>query len=376
MVRILHIVHAITRGGGLSNVVMNYYRNMNREKIQFDFLYFREVEDDFRSEIESLGGRCFYMAEPSLSLSFFKERESFFREHRGEWLAIHCHALFAVCIFAKVAKKYGVKSVIAHSHSAGYGIGKIIKKTRNIAFVSQARKLSDIHLACSHDAAEFMFGKNKIASGEVTIIKNAINCHDFIFSYEARIRIRNSLFINDETILIGHVGGFASQKNHVFLINIFSELQKRRPDSALLLVGGEGITAGSTKKIVLDKVRQCGLEKKVIFAGLRNDVNELLSAMDIFVFPSLFEGLGLSLVEAQVAGLQCFVSDVVPSEVKVTDNLTFLPLEAGVQEWALKLISGSSLNKKREVDLELFKEYDINLTPKKLYAIYQTIISN
>ena len=370
--RILHVVHAITRGGGLSNVVMNYYRHIDREKVQFDFLYFREVENDFKDEIESLGGRCFYMSEPSLSLSFFKERESFFKGHQGEWQILHCHALFAVSVFAKTAKKYGVKSVAAHSHSLGYGTGNIIKNIRNFAFVLQAKKLSDIHLACSNDSAQFMFGKTEIDSGGVTIINNAINCADFLFNRDARSRIRENLSMDHKTILMGHVGGFAYLKNHTFLLDIFSEFQKRHQNAILLLVGGEGIAAGSTKKAVLEKVKQADIEDRVIFAGLRKDVNDLLSAMDIFVFPSLFEGLGLALIEAQAAGLQCFASEVVPKEVKITDNLTFLPLEAGAQEWATNIISSYDKNRSREVNLKLFEKYDITITQKELLNIYQT----
>ena len=159
MIRILHVVHALTRGGGLCNFIMNYYRNMDRSKIQFDFIYFKEAENDFKEEISQLGGRYFRWHEPGLNFAFQKEAEKFFAEHANVYTAMHCHALFALPAYGRIARKYGVRHIIAHSHSVSYGEHGFVRKVRNYCFVRCCRLFADERLACSENAAQFMFGK-------------------------------------------------------------------------------------------------------------------------------------------------------------------------------------------------------------------------
>lgn len=370
MIRILHIVHAITKGGGLCNMIMNYYRFMDRTQIQFDFLYFKDSEDTFQTEIEAMGGRCYRISEPSVSLSFFKERETFFKQHEGEWKAIHCHALFASAVFTKVAKRRGVIHSHSHSHNVGYGKGNPLKRLRNSCFIHQAKVLGDTHLACSKDAAEFMYGENEYQSGKAIIIKNAIDLDKYWFNADLRKKARLGLGVEDK-LVIGHVGGLAHQKNHSFLIDIFNDFQKKNPDSVLLLIGGEGIAAGSTKQLLIEKIERYGITDKVRFLGLRDDVNVIYQALDVFVFPSLFEGLGIVLVEAQASGLPCIVSPAVPNEARVLASYVSMDNLKNTDSW-VNAIEDASKNDttQRYVEHELFDAYNIKKQCKVLENVY------
>lgn len=372
MIRILHIVHAITKGGGLCNMIMNYYRFIDRTKIQFDFLYFRCSEDTFQAEIESLGGRCFKMSEPSVSIAFFKEREEFFKLHKGEWKTIHCHVLFASAIFTKVAKRNRVSYSFSHSHSKsfGYGMDNPIKRLRNSYFVHRAKVLGDVYLACSEDAALFMFGNKEFLNGKAVIIKNAINLDRYWFNIEQRNKMRHELGVENKMV-VGHVGGFAPQKNHTFLIDVFYNFQKKHPDSVLLLTGGEGIATGSTKKSLVDKIKSYDITDKVKFLGLRDDVYAVNQALDVFVFPSLFEGLGIVLVEAQAAGLPCIVSPAVPKETYVLPNYVSMDNLDNVESWSVAIENALKYDiQKRYVNHELFNDYNIKKQCIVLEQIY------
>lgn len=357
MIKILHIVHALTRGGGLSNFIMNYYRNIDRTKIQFDFIYFRESANDFKDEITTLGGRYFSMTEPSANLAFIKEREKFFKEHKGEYTALHCHALFSAALYSKTAKKYGVKFVIAHSHSNDYSTGTL-RRLRNFFLVKSGVHNATHYFACSQDAAEFMFGKKRTSRGEVLIINNAVDCKKYIYNEKTRAETRKELGLDHEFV-VGHVGGFVRQKNHDFLIDVFSHIHAIKPDSILLLVGGEGIAAGSTKKAIQEKIINMDLQEHVKFLGIRRDVNRLMSAMDAFVFPSIFEGFGLVLVETQASGLPSFASTNVPVTAKCTDLITYLPLSEGAEQWAKVICNYDYNENKRLMDIDLFDQYNI-----------------
>jgi Glycosyltransferase len=369
MIRILHVVHALTRGGGLSHFVMNYYRNIDREKIQFDFLYFKEVENDFKEEISMLGGEYYYMSMPSASIAFFKQSDSFFKQNSEKYTAIHCHALFAVSVFAPFAKKYGLKNIIAHSHSVGYGIG-FIKKLRNLYFVKRAKRLSQYHLACSLEAAEFMFGKSEISENKVKIINNAIDINKYMYNGDLKEKIRNELGLKNKFI-IGHVGGFVQLKNHSFLIDVFNEIVKINQNAHLILIGADGTTSdGSSKNKIVEKTHEYSLQDHIHFLGIRDNINELMMAMDIFIFPSLYEGLGLVLIEAQATGLLCYASDNVPKDSKLTDRIRYLSLKKTPFEWAEIILNDKLSNQNREMDINLFDKFNIETQKSVLENIY------
>ena len=339
MIRILHIVHALTNGGGLSNFVMNYYRKIDRSKIQFDFVYFKETNELFKNEIIRSGGRVFKWTEPSLDLKYRKEARDFFKAHSGEYIAIHCHALFAVAAYGKTAKKYGVKNIIAHSHNIGYGENG------------------------------WVFGKKNYNAGKVLIIKNAVDCEKFYFNERTRDEVRKELQLHN-CLTIGHVGGFTKQKNHQFLISLFYKYLTINPNSKLVLVGGNGLVSGATMPEMMDLVQRLGISEKVIFTGLRDDVNRIMMGMDLFLFPSTFEGFGLVLVEAQASGLKCIASDRVPSEAKCTERITYLPLE-NEDKWINEIKNTSIHN--RKVNKSDFLKYDIGYNAEKLERFYVSL---
>ena len=368
MIRILHFVHALTKSGGLSNFIMNYYREIDRNLIQFDFVYFVDVKDSFIEEIESLGGRVFKFTTPSIKNSSYKsEANSFFKEHKDEYAAIHCHALFSAAIYGPIAKKNGINNIIIHAHSFGYGKG-FFRKVRNFYLIKKGCRTSNIKLACSLRAAEFMFGKKSVSRGEVQIVPNAIKTDKYAFNKLTRSKIRNELNIDPDAFVLGHVGGFSPVKNHSFIIDVFSSIASEHPNSYLVLIGASGVASGSTLQMIKDKVEELGLSEKVIFTGVKTNVNEYMMAMDAFIFPSLFEGFGLVLVEAQASGLNSYASTNVPKDAKCCDLVHYLELEKGPLFWANEIMKGHTIN--REESIKYMEKYDIGKQKAVLESIY------
>lgn len=329
MVRVLHIVTNMDRGG-LETMLMNYYRHMDREKIQFDFLEHRRDRAAYDDEIESLGGRIFRLPRLNpLSSDYFHALNAFFAAH-PEYRIVHSHldcmSAYPLC----AAKNAKVPVRIAHAHSTSQD------RNWKLVFKLISKKLISLYttdlFACSADAGEWMFGTK-----DVHILPNAIDIERYAFNLLIRNQTRKALGL-DDAFVIGHVGRFSAVKNHSFLTDVFAQIKRQEPNSKLLLVG-----AGSEMQAVQQKVKALGLGADVIFTGVRNDVANLMQAMDVFVFPSLYEGLGIVLIEAQAAGLPCVVSDVIPREAYLTDLVTAEKLSSSVETWAEKIL------KKREV---------------------------
>ncbi|MGX5687486.1 glycosyltransferase [Arcticibacter tournemirensis] len=369
MTKILHIVHVLSRGGGLSNLIMNYYRNIDRTKVQFDFIYFEEVNSNFKEEITSLGGKYYKFTKPSLNLKYVKEAKTFFKAHNGEYTAVHCHALFAVAAYAFIAKKSGIKIIIAHAHSNSNGMGTL-RKIRNAALNHVANCLATYKFACSVEAASFMFGKRAIKSNKARVISNAIDYQKYSFSEEIRAAVRVDLKIPEDMFVVGHVGALTYPKNHIYLIEIFKEIKKINPRSLLLLAGDDGLASGSTRPLIEAKVEEYHLKDSVRFLGVRNDLNLILMAEDVFVFPSNWEGFGLALIEAQASGLPSFASTNVPLEVKCTDLAMFLSLGKSPEDWAKEILSYRCDVNKRMIDSKKFSRFDIKEQAGKLQNLY------
>lgn len=367
MIRILHFVHGLAKSGGLSNCVMNYYRNIDRSKIQFDFVYFRECESDFKEEIAQMGGRYFKLTEPSFNFSYYKEGKSFFESHHGEWAAIHCHALFAAFFYADIARKQGVKNVIAHAHSTVYGKG-LLRSLRNYIIIRGTRIKANHYVACGEKAGRFLFGDSNFENGKVTIFNNAVDCKRSKYSEEKRRILREDLSLGD-AFVVGHVGGFSIVKNHTYLLDIFKIIKQMHPNSKMLFIGGAGIASGSTREQVKEKTSHLGLKDDVLFLGVRNDIGDLLSVMDAYVLPSQFEGLPLSLVEAQVNGLPCYVSDVVTREASI-GLCTFLSIQDEPEKWAKQILNFQIVNRERGTDLAKKAGFDISSEAQKLASFY------
>ncbi|MHB1153403.1 MAG: glycosyltransferase family 1 protein [Eubacteriales bacterium] len=331
MVRILHVVSNIGRNMGVLSVVMNYYQYIDKTKIQFDFLYYDESDDGYKVEIEENGGNIFKIQRPSIKNLFKSDIDCFFKENHDNIIAVHIHDVFLTFHIAPLARKYGIKNIITHAHAVKYS-SDFLRGIRNYILCLPVNKLSDYKLACSEEAAIWLYGKTKLNSGKIMIINNAINCDKFRYTESKRLKIRNELNIGDEFV-IGHIGRFQKEKNQSFLIDIFSEIKTIKPDAKLILIGD-----GPLFNEIKMKVLRSSFSEDVIFTGIRSDVNDLLSAMDFFVFPSLFESLGLAAIEAQCSGLPCFLSKGVSLKTNIID-CTYMDLQDSAKNWAEKIIN-------------------------------------
>ena len=292
MIRVLHVVNIMNRAG-LETMIMNLYRNIDRTKVQFDFLTHNTNSGDYDDEIKELGGRIFTVA--SRRLGIMKNRRQlmeFFKKHT-EYKIIHVHVSSLSYITPlKIATKANVPTRVIHSHSSRPPKGSI-HKVLHMFNQRKINKYATNYFACSDVAAMWLYGNGLYYKLDIKLINNSINAMEYSFDTKIRERIRKELDISNK-LVVGHIGRFQEPKNHKFLIDIFKKIHNFYPNSALMLLGN-----GELEDEIRRKVKKLGLEKSVMFMGVRSDVPNLLQAMDIFVFPSLYEGLPLTLVEAQ-----------------------------------------------------------------------------
>ena len=317
--------------GGLETMLMNYYRAIDRDSIQFDFIVHREERGHYDDEIEELGGRIYRMPSirPGNYRLYFKKLDFFFRENK-EYKIVHSHINENSSFVLRAAEKAGVPIRIAHSHLSDLNLDF------KLPFRLYARAYLESHtnqyFACSKRAGNWLFGKDA-NDKDIRILNNAVNVKDFQFDSRIRQKLRKQLDVGDN-IVIGHVGRFNKQKNHNFIIDVFKAVYDIHPNVTLLLIG-----EGNLEKQIREKVHTSGLTENVKFLGVREDISQLMQAMDLFLFPSLFEGLPVVLIEAQAAGLNCLVSDSITNEVQVTDRIQFMSLNQPAKKWAEKIIS-------------------------------------
>ena len=335
--RILQVVTIMNRGG-LETMLMNYYRQLDRKKVQFDFMVHREEEGHYDREIKALGGKIYIMPQirPGSYKRYFKMLDCFFAKNK-HYLIVHSHINENSSFVLKAAKKAGVPCRIAHSHLSDLGID--YKLPFRIYARLSMRNNPTSYLACSKEAGKWLFGSNRKKHKNIIVLNNAVNTKDFKYDKITRKKIREEIGVEENQLVIGHIGRFNKQKNHDFLIDIFKAVSMSKPDSILVLVG-DGHLQNSIKK----KVEDLGLLSNVKFLGVREDISNLMQAMDVFVFPSLFEGLPVVLVEAQAAGLTCIVSDSITAETNVTGKLTFESLASSPQTWANRILSSSYIH--------------------------------
>lgn len=323
-IRVLQVVPNMHRAG-LETLIMNIYRNIDREKVQFDFLVHYGARFDYDDEIESLGGTIHRMTvrEDNHFFKYFGDLDRLFKSH-PEYKVVHGHMESFGFIYSHFAKKNGVKTIIAHSHNALIEptLKGFVKSVMNKPWKRVATDL----FACSEKAGKFMFGKR-----DFRVINNGVETARFGFDERVRNEFREELGVSGKTV-IAHVGRFDPQKNHEFLIDIFEEYQRIDPNSVLMLAG-EGPLFDRIKK----KVADLGLDDKVVFLGVRSDLCRLYQAFDILMLPSLFEGLPVVGVEAQCAGLPMLTSDEVTAELELTDLVCRYPLAKSPEMWAQKI---------------------------------------
>lgn len=332
-IRVLHFVSTLSHGSGVMSVIMNYYRHIDREKVQFDFLHFVACEDSYADEIKSLGGKIYCVEKPGGSLKSVKQMNSFFQVHAKEYTWLHNHEVYLTFLLRPISKRYGLEKFIVHCHATKYS-DKPLHAVRNGILCLPIRFMKVERFACSEAAGKFLYGEKLMKAGKVFVMHNAIDCEKFRFRPEVRERLRKEMGLEGKFV-IGHVGRFERQKNHEFLVRVFAEVHKQMPESMLLLVGD-----GSLEASVKQSVRESGVEKSVTFLGQRTEVADLLQVMDTFLLPSRYEGLGIVLYEAQVSGLKCYASDYVPKESSL-GNTAYLLLKNAEAFWASVIVKGA-----------------------------------
>lgn len=356
MVRILHVVTNMDRGG-LETMIMNYYRFVDREKLQFDFLVHRQERAAYDDEIEKMGGIIYRVPKLNPFSLIYKAKLRFFFKQHIEYKIIHVHQDCLSSVILKTAMSCGVPIRIAHSHSSKQDIN--LKYPIKLFYKQFIDRYATDLFACGEDAGKWMFSCDRF-----TVLNNAIDAKKYAFNSNKRFDIRKSLGIQPDEILVGHVGRFSAVKNHFFLINVFAELN-RRGRYRLLLVGD-----GELRATMEEKVERLELSDKVIFAGVRDDVADLMQAMDIIVFPSHYEGLPLTLIEAQAAGLPCLISDQVPAECIKTSLIQQLPLIDGAEKWAEATIKAARIERKNTYQEISDAGFDIVRNAKWLEEFY------
>lgn len=357
--------------GGVESVIMNYYRNIDKRNIQFDFLYNTKTIA-YKEEIEKLGGKVFKITPRGKNIKKYKsDINDFFKNHAKEYSAIWVN----LCILSnidwlKYAKKYGIKVRIIHSHNSKNMVSnsklKYILHKINKLFI---KKYATDFWACSNEAGKWFYNKKIMNSDKYKIINNAIDLKEYEFNNEIRNEYRKKLKL-EGSLVIGHIGRMHFQKNQSFLIDIFNEINKINNNTHLLLIG-----SGEDEEKIKSKVKKLNLENKVTFLGLRKDVKNWMQAMDVFVFPSLFEGLGIVLVEAQANGMDIYASkEGVPPIAKMSENFEFISLNQSAKKWAETILAKNHVRRNNAESIRQ-NGYDILEESKKIEKEFMKLIN-
>lgn len=354
MIRVLHVVDSMNRAGQ-ETFIMNVYRQIDRSKIQFDFLQFQPGPADFDEEILSLGGRIHHaVAKGTDFRNSMAQITAIVQENN--YHIVHRHFSNA-SMFLELwaAKRGGAGCLIAHSHNTS---SQNIKQ--HYLFRLPLYRISDWHLACAEDAGHWMFGDRAFH-----IIPNGIDGNVFRYDKAASLRIREELGITADQLVFGHVGRFNEVKNHAFILEVFKEIVAEVPDARLILAGD-----GNLRPAMEQWTKHNQLDQHVHFVGVRSDISALMSAMNLFLMPSLYEGLPVTLVEAQATGLPCLVSDVVTEDIAITPCIEFLNLQEPAKLWAIKAIE-MSLWPRQETAADIKRSgYDIRDVAETLEKLY------
>lgn len=362
MIRIIHVLGGLDLGGA-ETMIMNLYRNIDRNVIQFDFVIHTSKHQYFYDEIVHLGGKIYsFPPFKGTNLIALKKRwNAFFVEH-PEYKILHSHVRSYASLYIPIAKKHGL-TTIAHSHSIsnGIGISSIVKKILQYPLRWQA----DYFFACSKKAGEWLFGKRIIKRNKLIILRNAINLSDFKYSEEKRKEMRNAFHIEDKIVFI-NVGRLHKSKNHLFLINLFKKIKNKIPNAVLYVVGD-----GSLKKAITKKIKHYRLEDYITLMGNRTDICDLLQMSDFFLLPSKWEGLGMVAIESQASGTYTICSTRVPDDVCITDGIIRLPLNKRI--WIDSITSAKSC-KYNYIDRIRKSGYDIANTASYLSDFYSHLV--
>lgn len=361
-IRILHVLGGLGRGGAES-MVMNLYRHIDRKIVQFDFVIYEDGKLDFYDEIISLGGQVFKSPHyHGINTSEYVKFWNRFLNFHPEYRVVHGHVRSTASIYLSIARKKGRKT-IAHSHSTsnGTGVSALVKKFLQYPI----RLISDYQMACSLDAGKWLFGEKVLKTENFLIINNAIDAEKFRFNPDIRAEKRKELGL-EHKFVVCNVGRLVYPKNHTFMLDIYENLVCRCPEAVLLLIG-----EGELEALLKQKAKEKGLGEGVVFLGSRSDISEILNASDVFLFPSLYEGLGIAAVEAQAAGLMTICSEKIPREVFITPYIQSVSLSETREKWTNAILKYRN-GYERKSCVEKIKQagYDIGGAADRMEKFY------
>lgn len=352
--RVLHMTSELD-GGGVDRILFDYCSRM-MPSIKSDFLVSSESEGILEAPLRDLGCKVFHVAKIRENMSLrHKQIEEILAN--GHYQVVHDHSGYKAYHLLKQAKDAGVSCRIAHAHIAGIPESNRARFERMI-FTPLTKKVATDLYACGGDAARWMWGENEFSKGDVRVMPNGIQTSRFEYSPSKRKSIRKELGIEDKFV-IGNVARFSEQKNHKFLLHLFSVLKQKEPDTVLMLIG-----RGELDEEVRELAVALGIHNSVMFMGVRNDVADLLNAMDVFVLPSRYEGLPVTLVEVQANGLPVVASNVITPEVAIAPNYTVLSLDDSLDNWSEAVLSASKGGRNDDV-ASVVEKYDIDLLAKE-----------
>lgn len=364
IIRIAQVVGKMNNGG-VESVIMNYYRNINHSKIQFDFIVDSDSEIPQKGEIEKLGGNIIYVSPYQNIFKYIKDLKKIFSENKYQIVHSHLSTLNLFPLYA--AKKAKIKVRISHNHSTA-GNGEFKRNLLKYALRPFAKIYPTHYFACGEYAGRWLFGNKTFNCGKVTVINNAIDIDKFLYNQDIRNLVRKDLGFENK-IVIGHVGRFVSAKNHTKILDIFNEIYHQNTSSILILIG-----EGPLENTVRNKVNELGLGDAVKFLGVRKDVDRIMQSMDVFLLPSLYEGFPVVGIEAQAADLLCFLSDTISKEAKIIKKTTFISLNKEPSYWANEIIKSYNnfkrVNTKKEI---VDSNFDIKVEAFKLQEFYMKV---
>lgn len=352
--------------GGAETFLMKVYRCMDKTKFQFDFAVNVRTTNFYENEIKHLGGYFFYLPPKSSNIVEYKKQLKMIIEDNDYKYVLRITSNAMGFIDLKIAKAAGAKRCIVRSSNSQDGSDLKIRCAHWLGRLLYSQYV-DVKIAPSDLAAKHTFGKRAYEKGDVKILHNALDLNQFYFYPNAKENLCKEFNIDENTVIIGHIGRFMTQKNHKFLVKVFFCLQKQIPDAVLLLVG-----TGELEEDIKQEVKTLGLDSKVIFTGVRKDIPQLLSAMDVMIFPSLYEGMPNVIIEAQATGLPCVISDTITAEANITGLVEYKSLSISPDDWAgtaIKLLG----HKRKDTKEDFLKnKYDIeSVTNEFVNLVFQ-----
>lgn len=366
-VKVLQVTESL-ESGGREAFVMNLYKKINKEKFSFDFFTLKEGEEFYTDEVKKLGGNIFSahtFNEKKGIKRFLKKNYTLYRIiKKNKYSIVHIHACtpldYIKVLFAKILK---VDIIIMHAHSSYYELDSKLKQLITMAMRKIFSNIPNYCIACSSEAADFLFTKKVISSSRYKIIDNSIELEKYYFNLQCRNKHRKLLNLEDK-IVIGHVGRFSKEKNHEFIIRCFKKVAEKNSNTNLLLIGD-----GELKEKIEKMVNDENLSERITLLPSSKEIFELYQVMDIFWFPSLFESFGMVALEAQVSGLKVLISDTIPKKVCLSEESEMISLKEDI--WCEKTIE--SINKLERQDLSnsnIFKQYDLRKTVQFFEKLY------